>query len=107
MAALPETIDSLDALFSRYDVTAIFEKTGTDRPKQVLRWAISLVLYFIYERVPDRVVPARVIKNYDDTLSYLLEIEDAKKSIDLPRVVNQTGDSPSKFRFGSEARLDH
>ncbi len=96
-----------DALFTRYDVDAIFATTGDSRPQQVLRWAISLILYFIYERVPDRTTPPRVIKNYDDDRAYLLEIEDGKKSVDLPRLLKDDGLPKSKFRWGSETRQEH
>lgn len=96
-----------DALHSRYDVDQIFALIGAARPKQVVRWAISLILYFIYERVPDRATPPRVIKNYDDTMAYLLEIEDGKKSVDLPRLLKEDDKPVSKFRWGSEARNEH
>jgi hypothetical protein len=96
-----------DALHTRYDVDAIFATVGDARPKQVVRWVLTLALYFLYERVPDQVVPKRVIKNYDDTLAYLLEIEDAKKSVDLPRAVDDEDQPKSKFRWGSETKLEH
>ncbi len=96
-----------DALHTRYDVDAIFALTGSNRHRQVVRWVITLALYFLYERVPDRVTPPRIIKNYDDTLAYLLEIEDAKKSVDLPRLVDEDDVALSKFRWGSETRQEH
>lgn len=52
-----------DALYSRYDVAAIFATVGTDRPKQVVRWITVIALYYLYERLPDKVVPERVVKN--------------------------------------------
>lgn len=96
-----------DALHTRYDVDAIFALTGNNRHLQVVRWVITLALYFLYERVPDRVTPPRVIKNYDDTLAYLLEIEDGKKSVDLPRRLNPDAEPLTKFRYGSETRQEH
>lgn len=96
-----------DALHTRYDVEAIFALTGNSRHRQVVRWVISLALYFLHERIPDRATPPRVIKNYDDTLAYLLEIEDGKKSVDLPRLVNSEDMALTKFRYGSEPRQEH
>ena len=93
-----------DALFSRYDVDNIFATTDTSRPRNVLKWAINLTIYFIYERIPDKLVPDRVIKNYDETLTVLLDIEDGKKSVNLPvKVDAESGEVKTKFRWGSNA----
>lgn len=96
-----------DHLYQWYDTDAIFATSGANRPQQVLRWCITLVLYFLYERVPDKLTPERVIKNYDDTMELLLNISDQKLSVDLP--VKQTAESATitKFRWGSVAARDN
>ena len=92
-----------DALHSRFDVDDIFGRRGADRHAQVLRWVKTLVVYFIYERIPDRQMPERVETDYRQTLDWLGEIEDGKKSVDLPR--RSEGDQPAaKFRWGSLPR---
>jgi hypothetical protein len=97
-----------DALYSRYDTAAIFAKVGTARDMQVVRWIITLSLYYLYERLPDKLVPERIIKNYDDTLYILTEIEDGKKSVALPVLLQSDAVTPiSKFRFGSNPKRTH
>jgi hypothetical protein len=97
-----------DALYSRYDTAAIFAKVGTARDMQVVRWIVTLSLYYLYERLPDKLVPERIIKNYDDTLSILTEIEDGKKSVALPVLLQSDAITPiSKFRFGSNPKRTH
>lgn len=91
-----------DALHSRFDVDAIFATTGDDRPKQVLKWCIDIAIYFVYERVPDKLVPERIKENYARTLDTLLDIADGKKSIELPRLEDTEGNPKSKFRWGSK-----
>jgi hypothetical protein len=95
-----------DALHSNYNVADIFARTGTDRHPQVVRWCITLVLYFIYERIPDNQTPERIKTNYEITLQTLADIEDAKKSVDLPRLVVE-GIKKTNFRWGSQPPRGH
>ena len=93
-----------DALYSRYNTELIFAKVGNDRHKQVVRWVIVLSLYYLYERLPDKLVPERIVKNYDDTIALLTDIEDAKKSTNLPLLASTDNGivTPfTKFRWGS------
>lgn len=96
-----------DALYSRYDVDAIFATTSTSRPKQVIRWVLCLALYYLHERLPDRIIPERITKNYDDTLALLTDIEDAKKSTNLPLLIKEDGEPRTKFRWGSNTQKTH
>lgn len=92
-----------DALASRFDVDYIFGLTDDDRDLQVVNWIISLVMYQIYERVPDAAVPKRIVKNYDDTLMILKDVADGKRSLFLKRL--EVDDKPkTKFRWGGETR---
>jgi phage gp36-like protein len=96
-----------DALHQWYDVDAIFGTSGSSRPPQVLRWCITLVLYYLYERVPDKLTPERVIKNYDEAIELLGDISDGKLSVDLPRKIASDGSLKTKFRWGSVQPREH
>lgn len=98
-----------DSLFDKYDCTTVFAATGDDRNKNVLRWMIVLTIYYLYERIPDKLVPERVVKNYDDTLGLLLDIQDGKKGVDLPRLIKEGTDGlpKTKFRYGGEIQRTH
>lgn len=96
-----------DALHSRYDVDAIFAKTGAARDKQVIRWVCNLVLYYLYERLPDKLIPDNIIKNYDATVEYLQALEDGKRSSQLDRLNDSDNNKLTKFRWGSEKKRTH
>jgi hypothetical protein len=97
----------LDALTGTYDVEAIFEATGSDRPKNVLRWITIIVIYYLYERIPDDFVPDRVVKNYNDTMDTLDAISDGKKKVSLPVLADEEGNVSTKFRSGSQTARSH
>jgi hypothetical protein len=98
-----------DALFSRYDTVAVIDQWTTY--PQVKRWMLVLSLYYIYERVPDRLVPPRIVKNYNDVLAQLDQVADGKTSIKLPHKPIETGarqgENTSKFRWGSTEKRSH
>jgi phage gp36-like protein len=97
-----------DALFSRYDVNVVFGAQGDSRNKQVVRWAVVLTLYYLYERLPANIMPERVRDNYTEVMGFLKEIEDGKKPIDLPQKTNsETGEVVTKFRYGINPPRTH
>ncbi len=96
-----------DALNARFDVAAIFDTEGAERPAQVIRWIRAIMLYDIAGRLPEKMVSERVIKNYDDVLSTLEAIEDGKKNTTLPTVLNTDDSAKTKFRWGSNAKRVH
>lgn len=90
-----------DSLSPKYDTVTIFAATGTERHKTILRWAKVLVIYFIYERIPDEMVPERVVKNYNYVLERLELIEKGEANLDgLPpkTETDENGDSQPKTR---------
>ena len=96
-----------DAFFDKYDLDTEFAKTGDDRHSNLLRWMLNLVLYFIYERVPDNQVPERVVKNYDDTISEIKFIEQGKRNTSLTKLIREdTGRPETNLRWGSNERRD-
>jgi hypothetical protein len=91
----------IDALHEYFDTDAIFAETGDARARNVLQWGKYITLYKIYERVPDEMVPERVVKNYNDTLDILKRISSGKFAVNLPRRNNECGFPKTKFRFGT------
>lgn len=90
-----------DYLFELYDTDAIFSATGTDRHPYLVRCVINVVLYILYQRLPKRMVPELIQKNYDETLSYLERVNDGKIAADLPKVLTSEDKPETRFRWGS------
>lgn len=75
-----------------YDIVPEFAKTSTARNYQILNWAINIALYLIYQRIEDYDVPAKVIKNWDDTTDDLQKLSIGKFQINLPAASTSDGD---------------
>jgi len=96
-----------DALHARYNIENIFSQSGSNRAANVVRWCTCLVVYYIYERIPDKLIPERVVDEYERTLETLELISDAKQSVDLPRKVDAENEVLTKFRWGSNSKRQH
>jgi hypothetical protein len=96
-----------DALHPKYDVEAVFDTSGSDRPAQILRWSIILSVYYLHERIPDALIPERITAAYDETMDTLRDIADGKKSILLPRALDNDSNIKTKIRWGSETKRQH
>lgn len=96
-----------DHLYQKYDVDTIFGTSGGNRAPQVLRWCVNLALYYLHERIPDRLVPERVTLNYERTLEELLDISDGKRAAELPHNEDADEHPTTKFRWGSGTAREH
>ena len=73
------TIDEMKAyLNGRYDVDAIFDATGNDRNRFLLRIALSITLYFIYKIHNPRKLPEEIQTDYEKAMSDLEKIRDGE-----------------------------
>lgn len=72
-----------DALHYRYDVDAIYADAAAY--PNVRRWVLVVTIYYLYQRLPDNFVPARVVSDYEDAVKTLGLIADGKRAVALPR----------------------
>ena len=77
-----------DALAGKYDLDTELQKNHDERHQSLVRWITDLVIYFIYNRVPDMQIPERVWKNYDDTRKELELISLGKRQTTLTPAFN-------------------
>jgi hypothetical protein len=91
-----------DALQPRYSVPDEFFIDPNAKP-QLIWWTISIALYIMYQRIPDKLVPDRIIKNYDDTRADLAALSDGSRETNLPLNTRTDGTTHTKFRYGSDA----
>lgn len=106
LAAESDVRNALDG--PGYDHVVELNKMGTERNASLLMYVKNLATYYVYKRIPDEQVPARVIKDYDDTQKTLREISSGKMSMVLARqtTTNSQGEiiQKTKGRYGSDKR---
>jgi len=65
-------------LNSRYDTTAIFAATGVDRNPILVKYAVDILLYFLYSRVQPDEVPTLRKDNFDIAERWLRRVSAAE-----------------------------
>lgn len=96
-----------DNLASRYNMRTEFSKTSLNRNSTLVRWMLSLSVYFLHNTVPDTEIPERVAKNYDDTRKEIINIASGRGSTTLIPLVSTEGKQKTRFRWGSSPRRTH
>jgi phage gp36-like protein len=96
-----------DLLSDRYDMDAVFAAEGDERSKSVVRWVSNLVMYYLHERIADKLVPKRIEDNYKETMSNLQLIAKGELPAVLPRKTNDDETVKTKFRWGSNTAHSH
>ncbi|HUM50475.1 MAG TPA: DUF1320 family protein [Chitinophagales bacterium] len=96
-----------------YDIIPEFAKSGTTRNYQILNWAINIAMYIVYQRIEDYDVPAKVVKNHDDTIETLENVSKGKFDLNLPvaPIIEGSGATDETGtglrRFGSKKPRSH
>jgi len=97
-----------DAVSGLYDVdTDLEEDVADNRHQPLVLWLLSLATYQLYRQIPDDEVPARVIKDYDDTMETLIQIGRGKHPTNLSPIEDTDGSSKRVFRMGSSTARSH
>lgn len=70
------TIDEMKAyLNGRYDTVKVFNKTGNDRNKYILRLALSITIYYIYLVHNPRKLTQTIVDEFERALGTLEDIK--------------------------------
>lgn len=96
----------MSSLAQRYNMQAEFSRTGAARNQTLVRWMLSLSVYFLHNTVADTDIPERVAKNYDDVRKEIGAVASGKMATDLLPVQND-GKIKTRFRWGSNPKRSH
>ncbi len=97
-----------DLVSGMYDIDAEIAVTVEDeRHQPLVLWLLSLACYQLYRQIPDDEVPARIIKDYDDTMDTLKQIGRGKIPTTLTAVELADGTSKRTFRMKSNTPRSH
>lgn len=93
-------------LGKRFNLDREFSKSGADRNSTLIRWMLSLSVYYLHNTVADTDIPERVAKNYDDVRKEINAVAQGKESTDIEPIV-VAGRPKTRFRWGSAPRRSH
>lgn len=93
-------------LSARYNLTTEFSRSAGGRNKTLVRWMLSLSVYYLHNTVADTDIPERVAKNYDDVRKEIEAVASGKMATDL-LPLQQDGKVKTRFRWGSSPKRSH
>lgn len=93
-------------LSARYNLTTEFSRSSGGRNKTLVRWMLSLSVYYLHNTVADTDIPERVAKNYDDVRKEIEAVASGKMATDLIPL-QQDGKVKTRFRWGSSPKRSH
>lgn len=93
-------------LSALYNIREEFAREGNGRNSTLIRWMLSLSVYYLHNTVADTDIPERVAKNYDDARKEINAVAGGKESTDLMPL--KVGGKPkTRFRWGSSPKRSH
>lgn len=93
-----------EKLSSMFQIAGEF--SNSSRNATVVRWCVHLMVYFLYQAVPDNDIPERVIKNYDDVVREIERVASGRDACSLPRVTT-SGEVRTRLRWSAEKKRSH
>ncbi len=100
-------VQARDYLFERFDTDAIFGAVADARHSYLVKVIVSLALYHLYSRLPQRQTPEHIRKEYDEAVTWLERLADGKMSADLARRSDADNQPNTLFRWGSVPKRSH
>jgi phage gp36-like protein len=100
----------------RYDVAAIFGKTGSDRNALILELCKSIALYYVCRLANVDIIQERVKERYDRAVDWLEKVAGVGKYANAPGIAPDlpvlapaadTDDTGKPFRSGSREKFNH
>lgn len=95
------------ALFQKYDTSAVFSATGSDRDRTILMHLVNIVLYMLYKKVPTSKKPEDIVADYEMTMRELDKVAQGKKPLALPRATNSESETSTRYKMSSDAKRSH
>jgi hypothetical protein len=90
-------------LKGRYNVDTIFAVPGPIRDEFLVDIITKLVLHKIFGRNAARKVPSDVKDNHDWAMKQLKEINAGKVDLDLPKLIDDSGNAKGKTVWGNNS----
>ena len=90
-------------LYNLYDTDAIFATSGTERNQLLVSMVCKIMLHELYGRLPKQKIPDYRQGQYDETITFLEGLRDAKNALPLPKKIIDT-QPVTQVRWGSNTQ---
>lgn len=101
---IDESIDEMKGYLAvNYDADAIFNATGADRNKTVLKYLKKIVIYELYKR-KGNLLDDDTMSSFDDAMAWLKGVAKGVIAADLPTRSTDSSSGDGFIKFGGNSR---
>lgn len=92
-------------LANRFDISAIFAQTGSDRNPLLVMYLIDMAIYHMFAKIPNRQTPEDVGIRFEEAVKWLKGVSNGRNTPTLPlKAINEA--EPSEMQYGSNERIN-
>lgn len=92
----------------KYDVSAIFSATASDRNPLIVMYTCDVALYHMSASLPQKMGSEIRKERYDRAIRWLSDVQAGRISPDLPLLTDDEGNASGlPMRYGSQPKIHH
>lgn len=105
--AIDAAVGEMKGYLRRYDTSAIFTATGTDRNPLIMELCKSMAAWYLIRLANVDMLYSQIKERYDRAVAWLTKVADGGLYPELPLITTESGQVQTTMRTGSQTKFNH
>lgn len=105
--AIDAAVGEMKGYLRRYDTSAIFTATGTDRNPLIMELCKSMAAWYLIRLANVDMLYSQIKERYDRAVAWLTKVADGGLFPELPLITTESGQVQTTMRTGSQPKFNH
>lgn len=105
--AIDAAVGEMKGYLRRYDTSAIFTATGTDRNPLIMELCKSMAAWYLIRLANVDMLYSQIKERYDRAVAWLTKVADGGLYPELPLITTESGQVQTTMRTGSQPKFNH
>lgn len=105
--AIDAAVGEMKGYLRRYDTSAIFTATGTDRNPLIMELCKSMAAWYLIRLANVDMLYSQIKERYDRAVAWLTKVADGGLYPELPLITAESGEVQTTMRTGSQTKFNH
>jgi phage gp36-like protein len=105
--AIDAAVGEMKGYLRRYDTSAIFTATGTDRNPLIMELCKSMAAWYLIRLANVDMLYSQIKERYDRAVAWLTKVADGGLFPELPLITAESGQVQTTMRTGSQPKFNH